>query len=244
MQKNKMKPIVLPIIICIVVLAAGILPIILLNLPKNEDQPTPLIWASYGDSITNIGGWQEMVVADSKTALQHHKFGRGGTTITGGLFDSASRPAMSYPERLNGVIAVNPDIVTIFGGMNDITYMSPIGAADELTKPVAEKDTDTFIGGYSWIIETLLEWKPSLKIVIIITYDRFAENTNIEEQENIQNATRAVIAHYGLPYIDGDAEFTAADRATHITEDGLHLTSQGKVRLAGLVVAKFESILS
>jgi lysophospholipase L1-like esterase len=243
MYDNERKSIIGPIIICIAVLVIGFVPIIIMNRPsKNEEQL--LVWASYGDSITYLGGWQEMTAEKfGSGGILHHKLGIRGTTITNGVRDNASRPAMSYTVRLNGLMEINPDIVTIFGGMNDITYMSPIGTEGELSKPLTEKNVNTFIGGYSYIIETLRAWKPSLAIVIIVTYDRFIDDTDIEQQESIQNATRAVVDYYNLPYIDGDAEFPPTDRETYILDDGQHLTDTGKSKLAGLLTAKFNTIM-
>jgi lysophospholipase L1-like esterase len=250
---GRVKSVIAPVLICVTVLSAMISLNVVFYIRRSaggkngDSQNTEFtsfnnkVWVSYGDSITLLGGFQEIVCKGR--GMTHRNCGVSGTTITGGIRNSSTHPAMSSPARLTGIQTLDPDIVTIFGGMNDMTYNSPIGTTDELPKSIDEKDQNTFIGGYSYIIENLRAWKPAVKILAIITYDRFKSDTNTEHQEALQAATRDVIQYYGLDYIDADAMFTPENSTQFILSDGIHLTGAGKAKLADEIISKFSAML-
>jgi hypothetical protein len=126
---GRVKTVVLPILVCIIVLSA----VVSLNIyfakrsaadDKNTNPINPefanfnnKVFVSYGDSITYLGGFQEIVIKDK--GMTHHNRGMNGTTVTDGVRGSVTHPAMSSQARLTEIQTLNPDIITIFGGMNE-----------------------------------------------------------------------------------------------------------------------------
>ena len=80
-------------------------------------------WDSFGDSITDHGFWQPLVLQD--IPLEHRDHGISGSCVCGpGL-----NPFWSE-ERISALIADQPDIITIMGGTNDFFSAYPIGSAE------------------------------------------------------------------------------------------------------------------
>jgi lysophospholipase L1-like esterase len=198
--------------------------------------------AFFGDSITYRYLWEPYVLADV-----------GGTGVNCGVgsapLSGQDTNAYWQTARLNTVKTANPDVVTILGGANDIVLNPVIGTAADL----ASKDTDTFIGAYSYIIDNLLTWKPSLKIIILST--TWAHNDGAEYSETLTYgdyaaACKLVAEHYHLPYVDlynesGFNAYTMNDSPYNIySSDHVHPNVSGAKIIASMVCQKLREVFS
>ena len=206
------------------------------------------VWVGLGDSLTYQDSsrypglsWSPMV--ESATGTVFKNCGVGNSCLAGSENDA-------FWKRLSSVEAYNPDILTILGGANDLYRDIPIGTDAEYEKDIANKDCDTFKGAYSYIIETLLTWKPTLRIVLMST--AYARTNGAEHTPGIgltykdyADATLSVAEYYGLPVIDlyrnmGINKLTQGD--TYCRADHIHWNARACQIVASLVVAKFVEI--
>ena len=205
-------------------------------------------WTSYGDSITYKNGWQPYLVA--KYGLTHTNLGIGSTCVA-----QHGTNSMCADARLQAVKDANPDVVTILGGANDLVYADAggisLGDASQLALPLAEKSLTTFYGAYSYIVETLLTWKPTLRIIILGMYYAHANGTAYSETvtyTDFSEAARVVAAYYSLPFVDlhGESGFSAFTMGTGANAvyatDKIHPNDMGCVRIAECVDAAFSRL--
>ena len=212
---------------------------------ENTRQWNTKIWAGLGDSLTaqQYDGlsWSPMV--EAATGLSFKNCGVGSTCLAG----SANT---AFWKRLSTVEGYNPDLVTILGGANDLYSDIPIGTDAEFSKTIANKDCNTFIGAYSYIIETLLTWKKTLRIVLLTT--SYAHNDGADHTPGIgltykdyANATLRVAEYYGLPVVDlyrnmGLNKLT--QDSTYTRGDNIHWNARASQIVASLVIAKLNEI--
>lgn len=206
------------------------------------------IWVGLGDSLTYQDSsrypglsWSPMV--ESEIGLVFKNCGVGNTCLAGSEVDA-------FWKRLSSVESFNPDILTILGGANDLYRDIPIGTDAEYEKTIANKDCNTFKGAYSYIIETLLTWKPALRIVLLTT--AYARTDGAEHTPGIgltykdyANATLSVAEYYGLPVVDlyrnmGINKLTQGD--TYCRADHIHWNARACQIVASLVISKFVEI--
>ena len=211
-----------------------------------EGQFTGKLWVSYGDSITQQETWQPHVVA--KYGMTHINLGIGSTKMAG-----AATNAMHQQPRIDQIIAANPDFVTILGGANDICDAAiTIGTVEEFGKALANKDTMTFLGAYSKLVETLLTWKPTLRIIILGTTWAHGDGVLVRPAEStltytdFSEASQRVAAYYGLPFVDlhGWSGFNAftmgVDPHNIYSNDQIHPNALGGERISELVINAFK----
>lgn len=195
-------------------------------------------WVSFGDSITYYNLWQPYII--NQTELDHYNCGIGATSLAG-----SDENAFWQAVRLDAVKANNPDIVTILGGANDCFANIPIGTNDNLE----DKDTSTFIGAYSYIIDNLLTWKPSLKIIILTTTYAHDDGAGYNHTYGeYAEACRLVASYYKLPLVDlynesGFNQFTLGDAPNNIySDDNIHPNDKGARIIASMVLNKMKEI--
>ena len=177
----------------------------------------------------------------------------GGTGVNCGVGSApvSGQESSAYWQtaRLNTVKTANPDVVTILGGANDIVLNPVIGTSADL----ASKDTDTFIGAYSYIIDNLLTWKPSLKIVILST--TWAHNDGTDYSQTVTYgdfaaACKQVAEYYHLPYVDlynesGFNAYTMNSSPYNIySSDHIHPNVSGAKIIASMVCQKLREVFS
>ena len=205
-------------------------------------------WVSFGDSITYRNGWQPYLVA--KYGLTHTNLGIGSTCVA-----QHGTNSMCADARLQAVKDANPDVVTILGGANDLVYVDAggisLGDTSQLALPLAEKSLTTFYGAYSYIVETLLTWNPTLRIIILGMYYAHANGTAYSENvtyTDFSEAARVVAAYYSLPFVDlhGESGFNTFTMGTGVSAvyatDKIHPNDAGCVRIAECVDTAFSRL--
>lgn len=205
--------------------------------------PRPLVgktWVGFGDSLvlqdaSRYPGITWSPFVEQYTGLVFKNCGIGSTCLAGNSTNS-------FWQRINSVEAYNPEVVTILGGANDLIQGIQIGTEAEFTKTLANKDKTNFLGAYSYIIETLLTWKPALKIYIMTT--TYAHNDGVSYSQTLTysdfaEASRQVARYYGLPIIDLYYEqgINKVTQSTY-TSDGIHFNTIGAKACANLVISK------
>jgi len=200
-------------------------------------------WTSFGDSITNYGLWQLSVARHF--GLVHTNLGVPATALGGAV--NATYPCFWEPARILAVKNSDPDILTILGGANDQAHHIFLGNPDtQFAAAVGSKDCTTFYGAYSFIIETLLAWKPALRIFLLTTtwgsVISVPDGTTGLTCYDYAEATRQVGKHYGLPVADLAADQGVnAQTYTLLLADTIHPNSVGAARISSLVKSKIES---
>ena len=196
---------------------------------------------SFGDSITNLNLWQPMV--RSTIGGTWALCAIGSTPLSG----SGNSNAFWKDVRMNAVKAENPDLITILGGANDLIQNPVIGTDANLV----DKDTDTFIGAYSYIIDNLLTWKPSVKIVILSTtwaHNDGKDYSNDLTYGDFAEACKKVAEYYHLPYVDlynesGYNQYTLGSSPNNIySSDHIHPNAEGAKIIASMVIAKIREV--
>lgn len=217
-----------------------------LPVPQRLQGPVELSgksWDSFGDSITDHGFWQPLVLQD--IPLEHRDHGISGSCVCGpGL-----NPFWSE-ERITALIADQPDIITIMGGTNDFFSAYPIGGVEELSRPLEEKDRNSFLGAYAYLVERLQAALPECKIFIMSTPQNYFDfqlkgpepNQAGLKTADYAKACRKIAEHYGCGFIDvfgipyKDDQAFMADH-----DDGIHPNGSGAAKIAVLVSSAFQA---
>lgn len=198
------------------------------------------VWLSYGDSITDHGLWQPIVL--EQLAFRHIDAGISGSRVSG------SWPhAFWNEERLEAVRAADPDFITIMGGTNDFYSDVPLGGEEQFTLALEEKDLSSYLGAYSYLIENLLAWKSDLKLILITPPPNISKYVSDKQNllgltiDHYADACRRLADHYHLPLVD--LYTIAYDRDTLMADypDGVHPNPQGAAKIAELVVEAFRA---
>lgn len=211
-------------------------------------------WVSFGDSITFQELWQPYII--SEYGLNHINLGIGSTC----MINAGSTP-MCSTARIDAIKAESPDIVTILAGANDLVYSeggtsavtgAGIGDATEFAKALGSKDLLKFYGAYSFVIETLLAWKPTLRIIILGTTWAHADGTaynTLITYTDFSNASKAIAQYYGLPFVDlhGESGFnklTIGNAPYNIySDDNIHPNAAGAKRIAEVIMGRMKDIM-
>lgn len=196
-----------------------------------------------GDSITSGGvtdnGGQAISYAwylETLIGTNPTNAGVSGSHITKG---TAGRTD-SFAERVDSI--KGQDLVTIYGGVNDFLFDSPLGVmTDEATTQT------TFYGALKYLVTRLTFNNPDAKLLFITpmkadkyggTYDvngNVRRNSVNATEEDYVNAIKEVASYYSIPVLDlfhnGNLNPYIPAQNT-MTVDGLHPNEKGAQRLA------------
>ena len=206
-----------------------------------------------GDSITSGGvtdnGGQAISYAwylETLIGTNPTNAGVSGSHITKG---TAGRTD-SFAERVDSIKA--QDLVTIYGGVNDFLFDSPLGTmADEATTQT------TFYGALKYLVTRLTFNNPDAKLLFITpmkadkyggTYDvngNVRKNSVNATEEDYVNAIKEVANYYSIPVLDlfhnGNLNPYIPAQNT-MTVDGLHPNEKGAQRLAKTIAHAINSL--
>ncbi|MFW3577794.1 BppU family phage baseplate upper protein [Vagococcus fluvialis] len=197
-------------------------------------------FSTYGDSLSARKMWQDYLV--KKYNMNFTNLGIGSTTVAYVAEHESQYPCLLNQVRLDALKASNPDILTINGGANDAHRYVQIGDNAEFTKSLGNKDKTTFKGAFSYLIEYLLIWKPTLKIILITIpkVDRVKFTSNYQD---FNDAIYEIAHEYGLPIADWNRECGYSHvNINDYTIDGLHHNSNGGKRAAEVVMKQLDVI--
>ena len=193
-------------------------------------------FVSYGDSITYQNLWQPSIA--SYFNLNHTPQGIGSTTLALVPEFEAEYPSFTNATRISNLQALNPSVVTIFGGANDYARGVPIGTDSEFALAINSKNKENFKGAYSWIIETLLNWKPTLKIIILGT-----TRSSSYDYYNYSDACKDVAKYYALPFVDLNNESGISKFNTSLSApDGIHPSEWSAKNISNAVISKMKDL--
>ncbi len=225
-------------------------------------------WVSYGDSITATNGWQPEVATE--LGLFHIKRGIGGTTIAengsiawidvNGNF-KARPPRQTQPigtieiyssmcniQRIDAMIPLDTQIVTIMGGTNDYGTNIAIGKGLP-TNENPNFDETTFIGGLCSMIEKIQTRVPYCRIILMTPIPRH-HNGRYEQKNKAGLLTsdyaktiKEVAAFYALPCIDLNSMvgWNKINGAFYL-KDGIHPSKIGYERISEVVIGELKAL--
>jgi lysophospholipase L1-like esterase len=225
-------------------------------------------WISYGDSITASNGWQPAVAA--KLSLIHTRRGIGGTTIAerGSIAwvdaegNYIARPPATQPagtteilssmcnsQRINAMIPLDTEVLTIMGGTNDYGTHIPLGTVLP-TNETPILDESTFIGAFCSMIEKIQTRVPHCRIIIMTPIPRY-HNGRYESRNraglltsDYAKAAKDVAAFYGLPCIDLHSKvgWNKINGGSYL-KDGIHPnTKRGYSRMSEVVSGELKAL--
>lgn len=171
-------------------------------------------FAFFGDSITAGGSWPDTFCA----YLKANKTLNVAISSTG--MESAFNLAANGQQATSSSIA-NIDVCVCMYGTNNFTANTPLGTIADSSA------TASFYGYTRKFFETLLGWKPTLKIVMFTVLKRTSGPTN-SNGNTVRDFCEAIIAvskEFGAPVLD--LNYTSGLNALNLatwTSDGLHPT--------------------
>lgn len=174
-------------------------------------------WVSYGDSITQMGGWQDYIT-DYFGFAEHYERGLGSCTFIKsnqiwyanpdgsynsryGFLGVTEAPAgttehegyMCSTDRIATMIPADVDLVVVMAGTNDagITVSAPLG---DLSYPF---DETTFMGAVASTVVKIQEHAPNALVVLASPLSGRGPETEVKE-EQVANQTEPEYNSLGL----------------------------------------------
>lgn len=196
-------------------------------------------FVSYGDSIVERNKWQPFLV--DNFGFTHTNLGIGSTTVAYIASREADYPCMVNADRIQEIKDADPNLIVIMGGTNDAHLSVSLGSTDQLSTALESKDKTTFYGAYSFLIETLLTWKPKLTIILM---NPMTSSWSVPSYDPYAEAVEVIAKYYAIPLANthDEARISKFDPST-FTEDGLHPNEAGGRVIANLVAMKIMSTM-
>lgn len=205
--------------------------------PKNYDKRfCDKVLLTYGDSITQQGGWQD-IVKNKLNLYDYFNSGIGGSTVAdnGATDTSGKKISFCTDDRINNTFN-HIDAIFVMGGTNDCGQDIPLG---NLEYPFNET---TFKGGLASTIIKLQKRFPKTPIYIASPVGGRGEAGDVGQNrtepvvngiglttEDYANACGEVAKKFGLTFIDvfANSGINEFNRKDYIV-DMVHLTTLGK----------------
>lgn len=206
-----------------------------------------------GDSITSGGQTDTGEMAVSYVPSLNNLIGTAPTNagVSGShVTKGTANRTDSFVERVSSI--KDQDLITIYGGVNDFLFDSPLGTmADEATTQA------TFYGALKYLVTSLTTNNPDAKLLFITpmkvdkyggTYDangNMRKNKVNATEEDYASAIKEVASYYSIPVLD---LFHAGNLNPYIpaqnamTVDGLHPNEKGAQRLAKTIAHAINSL--
>lgn len=189
---------------------------------------------TFGDSHVSRGLWQQAVI-DYFRIPSHLNLGVGSSTVA--INSTSSQLPFVDNTRIQEIKDSNCDAIIIIGGTNDVHLETPLGTNEELLKISENKNKSNFYGAYSYLIETLLTWKPTLKLIISTIPQGFYDISHPVKYVQISNAIKEIAFHYSLPIVDifGSCGINKVNLNTY-SSDKIHYNQIGNNRVSKIVI--------
>lgn len=207
-----------------------------------------ITWNAVGDSITHSGRYLNYI---KKTlGISCTNLGVASSTIAVNTSNTDLQNG-SFAERvlgLNGNAGYDDaDIWTVYGGVNDVIYGSPLGA---LAAAGSTFDNTTVYGALQAIVENILGRRERPRLLLITpTHSKHdtADNGGATAAQVVQ-AFEDVGEYYGVPVVNmfklGGLNAFINQHATHpATFDGLHPNPVGGAMIAAPIVHYMKMLL-
>ncbi|WP_091232674.1 SGNH/GDSL hydrolase family protein [Microbacterium sp. 3J1] len=199
---------------------------------------------SYGDSITQVGGYQPYVTARLTLAAYVNR-GVSGRSMADGTANGAGTVTTVLANNDHAAYG----LVTIAAGTNDFRLNVPLGTLG--TWATTPLDRNTFFGAYRTAIDHVLAQNPRARIVLCTPlkrnnagYTDESTNTAGHKLRDYAQAVRDIATMYGLPICDWYADSGFSERTlAALTLDGLHPNDAGNARLGRFMGDYLASIL-
>lgn len=159
-------------------------------------------WMVIGDSITE---------KNYRTAANYHDFIRAETGceilncgVSGSGYGMMHVTNNSFKDRIPGYANLNPDFITIFGGINDVLFWNDGEPATNSSVGTYTDTNETTIMGCVYLAyKALLDTFPDIPFGIMSPIPEKDYNTTTDNVlsyfvEQLQNFCK----HYGVPYLD------------------------------------------
>lgn len=196
-------------------------------------------WFTLGDSITERG-WYQPIVTKNLGLKEWKNYGIGGTCIAQKDKNDNSAICLRYEK-----MGSNPDIITIWGGVNDFGFDFGSYGGVELGD-YKDKTPLTFIGGMKLLMTGVTKKYPLARIGFIITTP-----ISVQRGMNSKNAKgyylsdycgvcREICEKHSIPYLDllkqsgfneGNIDIMTSNSLGTVS-DGLHPSKIGMARIA------------
>lgn len=179
-------------------------------------------WNAVGDSITQRNDYQPIIVERTGVIVTSMK-GLASSTIA---INNTYLQSKSIVERVCGLNGNNAyedaDIWTIFGGVNDWLYNTPVGT-------ISDTDNTTFYGALKSICENII-LRPNNPRLILFTplqSNRNGANSNGVVMNEYRRAIIEVGEYYSVPVVDlyKEGGINPINLST-TAPDGVHPTSE------------------
>ena len=189
-------------------------------------------WCSFGHSIVQQEKWQNKV--SKYFDFKHINCGIGGSTVCGTDGSTGSNP-MWTDERINA-IPTDCDLITILAGVNDQRDTDNMGAW-------GSKDTETFYGAYTVMLEKIYKRCPNAKIILMRDTRRKKENWGIWKADDYREAVSKIGKEFGYPVIDMDklCGINYLNWDTYLMDD-THPNDLGGMKMSEVVIGFLKSI--
>jgi len=188
-------------------------------------------WNAVGDSITENGMYTKLVSA--YLGLKTNNFGLASSTIA---VNNSYLKNMSIYERV--LDYPDADLWTIFGGVNDWLYKTPVGT-------INDTDPSTFYGALKAICEEILN-RPNHPKLILFTPLQSNRNGENEEGVSMQEYRQAIIDVgnlYNVPVLDlYNVGGINPDNLDTYTRDGIHPNVEGTTLYVPAIVEIIQSL--
>ena len=190
---------------------------------------------TFGDSHVARGEWQGAVI-NHFNIESHTNLGIGSSTVAEN--NKATKLPFIDASRITEIESEDPDTIIIIGGTNDVHLDTPLGDISELTKTLSSKNKTNFYGAYSYLIETLLTWKPSLNIIVCTTPQGYYDISHSVKYSDVSKAIKDIAFHYSLLLVDifSECGVNKINLSTY-SDDLIHYNALGNERISSLVIA-------
>ena len=186
-------------------------------------------WVSYGDSITYYAEWQKGV--ENAIGIKSRELGYSSASITTHHADNN----LCDTTRLDDLIALNPEIITIMGGDNDDSSVL-IGDESDMAVEMGTEDKTEFIGAYSYIIKYILTALPEVRLILMTNTCTDASPDNVRYAQKV----KVLGEYFGLEVIDVRSAIGMNVYTEYIyTSDRVHLSYRAVKRAVNKVVDHF-----